>query len=283
MIKDMRWGYDGGGMACGPVEGSVNVEIKYLNDDRQLQFMLISNFQCFYKVQISDVSLFDLSMSAGDRDVDFDFELGLMEKLSKNTFDFEEGEEPDELKNSDVYNLYKVGLLAVREYWDINDENEAMAAEDFIEEYTDCDVRKLEIDLDDEFDEDDDDEWSDEEMEIIEELEEKGILMRSYRIASTGRKNSDPLIGECNVLEMKLKDNRRNVFLTIYHSSATDALVVECTNASIFDLMLVPDEKWNEKKEKEFHLKCEDKAEYKPDYDFFRDFAIKELKKFSKK
>ena len=35
-ILNMRWGYDGGGMACGPVEGSAIVEIMVREDNDRL-------------------------------------------------------------------------------------------------------------------------------------------------------------------------------------------------------------------------------------------------------
>lgn len=41
-IRDMRWGYDGGGVACGPVEGNTIVEICVTEDDKHNYFVLVN-------------------------------------------------------------------------------------------------------------------------------------------------------------------------------------------------------------------------------------------------
>ena len=44
-ILNMRWGYDGGCMACGPVEGSAIVEIMVREDNGTTAFVTASRME----------------------------------------------------------------------------------------------------------------------------------------------------------------------------------------------------------------------------------------------
>ena len=89
IVRNMRWGYDGGGMACGPVEGTYIAELMVTAEDRHNYFITCSQLCEFCKVEISEVSLFDLEMELMGRDVDFDYELEKIQKLPIETYESE--------------------------------------------------------------------------------------------------------------------------------------------------------------------------------------------------
>ena len=56
-IRNMRWGYDGGGVACGPVSGSSVVEV-CVTDERHNYFVIVSEMDGFQRVGVSPMPLF---------------------------------------------------------------------------------------------------------------------------------------------------------------------------------------------------------------------------------
>ncbi len=61
----MRWAYDGGGIACGPVEGSTITEIMFHDDDNCPYFVSATRMSEFVNVYVSEVSLFALLLWLG--------------------------------------------------------------------------------------------------------------------------------------------------------------------------------------------------------------------------
>ncbi len=86
-IVSMRWGYDGGGMACGPVEGSTITEIMFLNEEGKTYFASVSRMSEFYNIGISEVPLFDVLLHMCDGKVDTEAEI---EKVKKYSIIYEE-------------------------------------------------------------------------------------------------------------------------------------------------------------------------------------------------
>ena len=80
--KSMHWGYDGGGMACGPVEGSTVTEITFLDGEGLLVFISVSRLMEFANIYISRSPLYDILFHLGDSDVDFESEMELLEELA---------------------------------------------------------------------------------------------------------------------------------------------------------------------------------------------------------
>ena len=55
IIKNMRWGYDGGGIACRPVEGNTLVELKVVDPaTKRVYFVLNSRMAEFNQIMISE-------------------------------------------------------------------------------------------------------------------------------------------------------------------------------------------------------------------------------------
>lgn len=107
----MRWGYDGGGMACGPVEGSYITEIMFKDDKGRLLFASVSRLMEFVNVYVSEVPLFDLLMHIADSEVDIEYEMKRLEKNSKR-FISSELPELENIEKSRYHNEMLLTLLA---------------------------------------------------------------------------------------------------------------------------------------------------------------------------
>ena len=131
-MKSMRWGYDGGGMACGPVDGACIVEV-CLDDNGQDLYVADSLFECYEHFWVTRKPVFEALMA-----VDMD---ALEEITNEGIEDFEyamEGgdmtEETAEIMNESNY------LPAIRfarmamDVFDIEKDNGQTAAR-FMEPY----------------------------------------------------------------------------------------------------------------------------------------------------
>lgn len=88
-LKSARWGYDGGGIACGPVEGSIMTELMILDDDGHTHFVTASQFNEFGKIMITDFPILDVLVHLTDHDVDFDYEWGKVQDIINDSYDYE--------------------------------------------------------------------------------------------------------------------------------------------------------------------------------------------------
>lgn len=161
-VRNMRWGYDGGGMACGPVSGSMVVEVCVTDKERHNFFVVVSQMDNFQRVGVSPMPLFDVLMHMMHYDVQFDDEFAKYESNVIEDYDFEIGEEPEEMSGSRFAKVIHLARLAMQAYieLDTDTESEAEAAEEFIEPYVDEDVDEMDLpELEDDVDED---EWDEE-------------------------------------------------------------------------------------------------------------------------
>ena len=94
-ILGMRWGYDGGGFACGPVEGSTVVELIVADSDRHMHFVVASRMGQYEHIYISPVSIYDLFISGNCFEVDFNATYELIEKLVNEDYDYDTCEDFD--------------------------------------------------------------------------------------------------------------------------------------------------------------------------------------------
>ena len=85
----IEWGYDGGGMACGPVEGSYITEITFVDGDGRLLFVSVTRLMEFVNIYVSETSLYSLLLNLGRGDVDFEHTLNAVEKVSSVTYSAE--------------------------------------------------------------------------------------------------------------------------------------------------------------------------------------------------
>lgn len=167
-IRTMHWGYDGGGVACGPVEGSTVVEICVTADDNHNYFVIASRMSEFEKIIVSPMPLFDLLIHMNHYDVEFDTE---WEKVTSNTledYDYEIGDAPEEemaqSRFSKVLHLIRVAMQNY--YGEDNEETDAETAREFIKPYLGERLENMELPElveenpydEDDFDEDDEDE-----------------------------------------------------------------------------------------------------------------------------
>ena len=163
IVKNMRWGYDGGGIACGPVEGSYMVETLVADDEEHNYFILCSRLCDDYRIDIAEVPLFDLMMYAPLGEA-FEYELRKVETVSIEEYDFEKEEEYDDdeyeegekiphgfalfdcpgMFNSRFGNAIKLTLAAMEKCWGMENPTDQDAHE-CVKPYLDEDVDKMEI------------------------------------------------------------------------------------------------------------------------------------------
>ena len=89
VLRNVRYGYEDGGMACGPVPGTSNVELMVTNDEGKSSCILLSKYCMYETVFISDLSLFDIVMYMKHYDIDFDNELEKVESNSRYELEYE--------------------------------------------------------------------------------------------------------------------------------------------------------------------------------------------------
>lgn len=130
IVRNMRWGYTGDGVACGPVEGSYVVELMVTGEDRHNYFVTCSRFTNDYRVDVTEVSVFDLLMELMDWEVDGKYEIGKIDKLCLETYDGEkedygpevgvwdmdEGEEDEEEEGEEITSGFQ--LFEAQEMFD---------------------------------------------------------------------------------------------------------------------------------------------------------------------
>ena len=154
-VRNMRWGYDGGGVACGPVSGSSVVEV-CVTDERHNYFVIVSEMDGFQRVGVSPMPLFDILIHMMHYDVQFDEEFAKYESNVVEAYDFEIGDEPDEMYESKYAKVIHLARLAMQAYTELDSGvSETMAAEAFIEPYIGEDVDEMDLpELEEEIDED---------------------------------------------------------------------------------------------------------------------------------
>ena len=139
-IKKMRWGYDGGGIACGPVDGSVYYELTLEDDDKSTIYICASTMDCFARVNVTNESYFDAGINK-----DFDSVIRIMEN-SIEDYDYDENDDVDRIVAGSKY-LKAIQILRSamydKEYMvdNMNDET----AEIFIRPYLDKDLNTIEM------------------------------------------------------------------------------------------------------------------------------------------
>lgn len=89
VLRNVRYGYEDGGIACGPVPGTSNVELMVINDEGKSSFILLSKYCMYESVFISDLSLFDVVMNMKRYDIDFDNELEKVESNSRYDLEYD--------------------------------------------------------------------------------------------------------------------------------------------------------------------------------------------------
>ena len=159
-IRNMHWGYDGGGVVCGPVEGNSIVQI-CVTDDESNYFVTVTGMSEYEHVYVSEYPFFDILMEMNHYDVSFDTEYEKITGKSLEDYDYEMTDEPEEMKESRFYAVIRLARLALNEYRRFsgreNDAVRATTAAAFISDYVGKDIEDIKLpELDFDYDEDDD-------------------------------------------------------------------------------------------------------------------------------
>lgn len=163
IIRNMRWGYDGGGVACGPVEGNTLVEVAAMDKEGHMIFVLDSKFQEFEHVYVSETPLFDLFMYMNRYKADWEYEYSKVQEATVYDCEFTIGEDDDNNIPNEYSKLIQLARLGMKEYYENYNSVEATedSAMDFAKDYIDEDIDTIE--LPEVKYENDDDFWEDEE------------------------------------------------------------------------------------------------------------------------
>lgn len=144
-LLNMRWGYDGGGIACGPVEGNTLVEIMIRDEKGRFYFILDSRMAEFEQILISEYPMFDRLKHMASSYADFDYEYDKLKSDVSESFDFEVDDVPEEsLSESRFYKAIQLVRYAMSKAYAPEDPVEAQA-NIFIAPFLDKDLSRVEI------------------------------------------------------------------------------------------------------------------------------------------
>ena len=133
----MRWGYDGGGVACGPVDGINAVEICVTGDDNHNYFVMDSKFCDSHRIDISEMPMFDLLIESNYSYIDVEYELDKLNKVSFEKYEFfDDDDMPEEIYNSKFKKVIDILVEAVNFYCS-SSRPENLTAAEYIERYID--------------------------------------------------------------------------------------------------------------------------------------------------
>lgn len=145
IVRNMRWGYDGGGLACSPVEGSTIVEI-CVTLNRHNYFVCASRMSDYVKITVDDYPSFDILIESNHKDVDWESEYDKL-KHPIEEYDFEIGicgKLPDKIYDSKFYNAFKLVCMAMREAYEMYTFKQS-DADEWIKEYVGDDLELFDL------------------------------------------------------------------------------------------------------------------------------------------
>ncbi|MBR6088615.1 MAG: hypothetical protein IKP86_01685 [Anaerolineaceae bacterium] len=107
ILRNVRWGYTGDGMACGPVGGSIVTELTIQKEDRKLSFIRLDRMDQFVRVDIRDHSTFDSFLFE-------DFDGG--DWRNDNAWDFDMYDFRNEIGRDDpLFHVINLGMAVLEE------------------------------------------------------------------------------------------------------------------------------------------------------------------------
>lgn len=128
----MRWGYDEGGAACGPVEGNTITEIMFNDDDGCPYFVSATRMLEYVNVYVSEVSLYDLLFQMTGRSANTENYISTIEKYALKSYDIEI-DDYDEVEESDFFDEIKLVLFMNDQY--AHNVYEGLDPEEWLEDY----------------------------------------------------------------------------------------------------------------------------------------------------
>lgn len=160
ILRNVRWGYTGDGMACGPMGGFDAVELVIEQEDKKLIFVRLDCMGEFAGASLRDHSTFDRFVFITD-----------VENMDAHDYDFDLNEYEDEMSSDDPYfNVLNLGFAMLWHSYENNGrDGDGRAAEydrarEFAGEWLNKDLDKCDIPVfripgeDDDWDEEEADE-----------------------------------------------------------------------------------------------------------------------------
>lgn len=163
-ILNIRWGYDGGGVCCGLVEGSCVVEILVRLNNGQTRFVTVSRYEEAEKAIVTELSVFDVLMAMMSVYADFEAEYGKVTAAAIETYDYEIYELPEELLKSEFLPIVRLARVALNDV-EFETIESGKGADEFIAPFLETEVSELEIPSDD-IPRDDEDDFYDDDGEV---------------------------------------------------------------------------------------------------------------------
>ena len=118
-IRSLRWGYDGGGAACGPVSGSCIAEVCATDEEGRNFWIIDSRYEEFEKIIVSPMPLFDVMMHMMHPDVQLEHEYEKCKEQGIEIFDFMIYKPDETLEEFDYRLAIRVVRLALQKYWEM--------------------------------------------------------------------------------------------------------------------------------------------------------------------
>ena len=141
IVKNLRLGYDGGGMCCGSVEGAYGAEICVMDEDGHNHWVLMVESLDVQVVYVSPMPLLDVMIELNDPDVDGDSEVEKMENISTEYYEYECGYPDKDMEKSEFANAILLARIALGKY--VRDE--ITTGKEFIEPYLYEDIDESEL------------------------------------------------------------------------------------------------------------------------------------------
>ena len=143
-IRNIRWGYDGGEITCGDIEGNTLVEICFTGNDRHNYFVVASRLFDYMRIVISPIPLFDVLIYMNTNDVDFDYEMSKCTTNIIEDYDYDIGDVPDEINKSEFFKAIKLVRFIMQYYYNLEDKsNNDNLVYEFIKQYIDKELDEI--------------------------------------------------------------------------------------------------------------------------------------------
>ncbi len=140
IIKGMRWGYDGGDMACGPIDGSCLVEVTFLDGNKKL-YVTEGLYDMSETIWVTRKPIYNKMMD-GEFDPDEEEYLDMVEVSSEDPEIEEEGIEMiQESEYEAEINFVRYAMQA------FSTEDDEESAREFIAPYLDMEASDITVEI----------------------------------------------------------------------------------------------------------------------------------------
>lgn len=141
-INGLRWGYDGGGFACGPMDGSCIAELIGKNDAGSVIYVTISVMQNFEAITVSETSKFDVWMNNV-----YDLDDQLNDSIERYDLEIYEGFTGEEFEGSEYVSAIRFARFCLDHYMSLEGDPDQGTADAFIQPYLGKDTDSIDAPL----------------------------------------------------------------------------------------------------------------------------------------